>query len=244
VDPKLPRHLAVIMDGNGRWARLRGRPRVFGHRQGTEATRETVRYCSDAGIPYLTLYTFSSENWKRPRKEVDFLMNLMAEMVDREIPEMMERNVRMKVLGDLERLPEKGRRKLEEGMERTAGNTGMQLTLAISYGGRMEVVHACRQLAEAVKAGRIDVASIDEAAIAGALYLPDLPEVDLMIRTGGEQRTSNYLIWQAAYAELWFTEALWPDFGDAELAKAFEWFAGRERRFGGVLGAPAEGDDE
>lgn len=235
VEREKPRHIAVIMDGNGRWARLRGRPRFFGHRQGTESTREVVRFCADEGIPFLTLYTFSAENWKRPKKEVDFLMNLLGEMVDREIPEMMERNVRMKVLGDQSLLPKRGREKLLEAEKMTAGNTGMLLSLAISYGGRQELVHAAQELAARAIAGEFAPQEIDDALFASALYLPELPDVDLMIRTGGEYRTSNYLPWQAVYAELFFSTVLWPDFDDAEMHKALEFYATRERRFGGVL---------
>lgn len=229
-----PNHIAVIMDGNGRWAKLRNRPRAFGHRQGIESTREVVRFCADNEIPYLTLYTFSAENWKRPQKEVDFLMNLLGEMVDREIPEMMERNVRMRVLGDLTLLPATGRKKLEEAEKVTARNSGMLLTLAISYGGRQELVCAAKRLALRVAAGELDPQKIDEKLFAEALYLPELPDVDLMIRTGGEYRTSNYLPWQAVYAELFFSEKLWPDFDDEEMERALKFYATRERRFGRV----------
>lgn len=229
-----PNHIAVIMDGNGRWAKLRNRPRAFGHRQGTESTREVVRFCADNAIPYLTLYTFSAENWKRPQKEVDFLMNLLGEMVDREIPEMMERNVRMRVLGDLSLLPATGRKKLEEAEKVTARNSGMLLTLAISYGGRQELVCAAKRLALRVAAGELDPQKIDEKLFSEALYLPELPDVDLMIRTGGEYRTSNYLPWQAVYAELFFSEKLWPDFDDEEMERALQFYATRERRFGRV----------
>ena len=243
MEPALPNHIAVIMDGNGRWARLRGRPRVFGHRQGPETARETVRFFSDAGVKYLTLYTFSSENWKRPRREVDFLMNLMGEMVDREVPEMMERNVRMLVLGRKDLLPERGRRKLEEGERKTAGNTGMTLALAISYGGRQELVSAARKLAERAARGELKPEEIDEKAISESLYLPELPDVDLMIRTGGERRTSNFLPWQSVYAELYFSEKLWPDFTADEMRQALDYYAKRDRRFG-ALNDDSAGDGQ
>ena len=243
MEPALPNHIAVIRDGNGRWARLRGRPRVFGHRQGTETARETVRFFSDAGVKYLTLYTFSSENWKRPRREVDFLMNLMGEMVDREVPEMMERNVRMLVLGRKDLLPERGRRKLEEGERKTAGNTGMTLALAISYGGRQELVSAARKLAERAARGELKPEEIDEKAISESLYLPELPDVDLMIRTGGERRTSNFLPWQSVYAELYFSEKLWPDFTADEMRQALDYYAKRDRRFG-ALNDDSAGDGQ
>ena len=240
MEPVLPRHIAVIMDGNGRWARLRGKPRVFGHRQGTETARKVVRFCSDAGVGNLTLYTFSSENWKRPKREVDFLMNLVGEMVDREVPEMMERNVRMTVLGQPELLPARGRAKLREAEEKTAGNTGMRLCLAISYGGRQEIVAAAAKRAARAAAGEIRPEEVDEAAFAGSLFVPDLPDVDLMIRTGGEFRVSNFLPWQSVYAELFFSQKLWPDFGDDDMRAALEFYASRDRRFGGVNEEGAE----
>jgi len=222
------------MDGNGRWAKARGWDRTAGHRAGTDVTREIVRHCGKVGVQHLTLYTFSSENWNRPPLEVRALMSLLVEMVHREVEDLNRNNVRLRTLGDLDRLPDKTRAVLEEGIEKTAGNTGLQLHLALSYGGRLEIVEAARRLARAVRAGKHSPEEIDESLFAKCLYSPDVPDPDLLIRTGGDHRISNFLLWQAAYAELWFTDTLWPDFGGDELDRAIASFSTRDRRFGRV----------
>lgn len=229
---RLPRHIAFIMDGNGRWARKRHRPRVFGHREGTRALERVVRECGRLGIKYLTVYTFSSENWSRPVSEVRALMNLMVEMVRKKVSELHQNNVRLWAMGDLNLLPSKTRQAMEEGIEHTKGNTGLTLTLALSYGGRAEIIHACRTLARAVEQGSLAPEQIDEDRFRRHLYCPDLPDPDLLIRTGGDQRVSNYLLWQIAYTELWITDVLWPDFDSSHLQQAIEDFRRRERRFG------------
>lgn len=222
------------MDGNGRWAKSRGWDRTAGHRAGTDVAREIVRHCGRIGVQHLTLYTFSSENWSRPPLEVRALMSLLVEMVHREVDDLNRNNVRLRTLGDLERLPERTREVLEAGMEKTAANTGLQLHLALSYGGRPEIVEAARRLARGVRAGRYSPEEIDEALFARHLYSPDVPDPDLLVRTGGDHRISNFLLWQVAYAELWFTDTLWPDFGPAELDRAIASFQTRDRRFGRV----------
>lgn len=230
-----PQHIAIIMDGNGRWARKRLQPRIFGHRAGTRATKRIVEACGEIGVKYLTLYVFSSENWARPITEVDFLMDLLVEMIRQEIEDLQRNNVRLVALGNLDKLPEKTRRELEWGIEKTAANTGLQLNIAVSYGGREEIVEACRRLAAEAKAGEIDPALIDEAAFARRLYLPDVPDPELLIRTGGDLRISNFLLWQIAYTELYVTPTLWPEFGKEELLQAIADYHGRQRRFGKVV---------
>jgi undecaprenyl diphosphate synthase len=230
-----PQHIAVIMDGNGRWARKRLLPRVVGHQEGTKATKRIVRACGELGVKYLTIYVFSSENWERPLTEVDALMNLLVEMIRKEIQELMENNVRLCALGNLGRLPERTRKELEWGIEKTRTNTGLQLNLAVSYGGREEILDACRALAARVKSGDLEPADIDERAFRGQLYLPDVPDPELLIRTGGDQRISNYLLWQIAYTELYVTPTLWPDFDREGLVQAIEVYHSRQRRFGKVL---------
>ena len=228
----LPKHIAVIMDGNGRWAKSRGFDRTQGHRAGTDSARRIVRRCGELGVGHLTLYTFSSENRKRPPLEVRALMSLLIEMVNREVEDLNRNNVRLNAVGDLTQLPEKTREALENGMARTAANTGLQLHLAISYGSRAEIVEASRRLARAAMTGRINPEEIDESLFSNHLFTKGIPDPDLMIRTGGDRRISNFLMWQLAYAELWFSDVLWPDFGEAQLAEAVDWFVGRERRFG------------
>ncbi|MBR5692928.1 MAG: isoprenyl transferase [Fibrobacter sp.] len=229
------RHVAIIMDGNGRWARSRGLERFLGHRKGTQATIDAVEVGVNLKLEHMTLYVFSSENWGRPSKEVDYLMNLLIEMVVKEIPDLMEKNVKLKVIGNMERLPEKPRASLQSAIDKTAGNTGMQLNLAISYGGRLEIVDAAKSIAAQVAAGTLKIDEIDENVFARNLYLKGAPDPDLVIRTGGEFRLSNYLLWQAAYSEFYVTDTLWPDFTKEEFLKAVEFFKTRERRFGKVL---------
>ncbi len=233
LDPaRLPQHLALIMDGNGRWARKRGWERFLGHRRGAGTVRAVTTECVQLGIARLTLYAFSSENWNRPRLEVEVLMELLASFLRSELPVMLENNVRLQAIGRLERLPTAVRTALDETLAATAGCTGMDLCLALSYGGRDELVDACRLLAARAVRGELDAAAIDAATVQEALYAGH--EVDLVIRTAGEQRISNFLPWQAAYAEFVTCPALWPDFTLDDLRACLREFAGRERRFGRV----------
>ncbi|MDR1759410.1 MAG: isoprenyl transferase [Fibrobacter sp.] len=229
------KHVAIIMDGNGRWAKKRGFERFLGHRRGTESTIDAVNVGVELGLEHLTLYVFSSENWQRPGKEVNYLMNLLIEMVAQELPHLMEKNVKLVVIGNIGRLPEAPREKLEEAIRQTSANSGMQLNLAISYGGRAEIVDACKQIAAEVLAGEASVDSIDETFFSRHLYLKGAPDPDLVIRTGGEFRLSNYLLWQAAYSEFYVTDVLWPDFTPADFRRAVDFYQTRERRFGKVI---------
>jgi undecaprenyl diphosphate synthase len=228
------RHLAIIMDGNGRWAVRRGLPRVAGHRAGIEALRRVVRACPDLGIDVLTVYAFSTENWRRPPDEVSALMNLLVEFLGSETPELKAQGVCIRTIGDIGALPERSRVALAEAMAATAGETRLILNLALNYGGRHEIVRACRKLAAEVKAGRLEPDAIDEARFADALDTAGLPEPDLLIRASGEERLSNFLLWQLAYTEIWVTDTLWPDFGVAELEEALADFRRRDRRYGGL----------
>jgi len=233
LDPaRLPRQLALIMDGNGRWARQRGWERFLGHRRGASAVRAVTTECVQLGINRLTLYAFSSENWLRPRREIDVLMALLGEFLVDELPIMQEHNVRLEAIGRLDRLPAAVRTTLDATLAATAGHTGMALCLALSYGGRDELVDACRTLAARVARGELAAESIDAAALQGALYNPH--DVDLVIRTAGEQRLSNFLPWQAAYAEFVACPTLWPDFTVEDLRACLREYQGRERRFGQV----------
>ena len=233
VFEKLPRHVAIIMDGNGRWAKKHKLKVAMGHRQGTEALRSIIRESSDLGIEALSLYAFSTENWKREAQEVEALMGLILEFFSSEIDELDEKNVCIRILGDKEGLPEKQRQALYEAEERTSANTGLKLNIAINYGGRAEIVRAAQQLAQKAAAGEIRPEEITEEMIARELYTRDLPDVDLMIRTSGEMRLSNFLLYQCAYAEFMFPTVLWPDFDLAAYHEALQAFGNRERRFGG-----------
>jgi undecaprenyl diphosphate synthase len=235
LDPaRLPRHIAVIMDGNGRWAQERGKQRIQGHLQGVTSVRRTIEECCRLGIGQLTLYCFSTENWKRPAEEIDFLMALLKEYLIKERAEIMAQNIRFTVIGRRDQLADFVLAEMDENIRVSRGNTGMTLCLAINYSGRTEIVDAVRTLAERVRVGTLTPADIDEAAIAGALYTSGMPEPDLLIRTAGEMRISNFLLWQISYAELWVTEKCWPDFDEATLREALHDFARRERRFGGL----------
>ena len=229
---KMPHHVAIIMDGNGRWAKARMLPRLMGHRKGAETVRMVVDECSKLGIGYLTLFAFSAENWSRPMSEVSALMSLLKKYIHMEVPRMMRDNVRFNVIGSRSDLPEDVRAELEDAITTTAGNTGLTLTLALSYGARQEIVHAAGLLAADVAAGTVDPASVTEKDFARYLYTSGLPDPDLLIRTSGEMRISNFLLWQLAYAELYFTDINWPDFSRQELLKAIADFQSRERRFG------------
>jgi undecaprenyl diphosphate synthase len=230
----VPGHVAVIMDGNGRWATQRGFPRIAGHREGVKAARAIVRAADRLGLRYLTLYAFSTENWSRPEDEVSMLMRLLEESIYRELPELMERNVRLRVIGRPTGVPLPVRRGLDHVVRETQDNTGMTLLMAFNYGGRDELLDAFRALAGRVQAGELKPDEISEAHISGALYTEGVPDPDLLIRTSGEMRISNFLLWQIAYTELWITPTLWPDFGPLDLYRAVAEFQRRDRRFGGV----------
>lgn len=227
-----PRHLAVIMDGNGRWARLRRLPRPAGHHAGVDAVRRTVETCAREGIQVLTLFAFSSENWRRPEDEVSLLMDLLLRTLEKEAVKLHQSNVRIRLIGDRDRLGRRLRQQIARVEDLTADNNGLTLVIAASYGGQWDIARAARRLAEDVRHGLLAPEQIDEKLLADRVSLADLPMPDLLIRTGGERRISNFLLWQLAYAELYFTEVLWPEFGEAELMSALEWYAGRERRFG------------
>jgi undecaprenyl diphosphate synthase len=230
----IPRHVAIIMDGNGRWARERLMPRPFGHRSGMKAVREVVEGAIQLGVEYLSLFAFSQENWQRPRAEVSALMSLLEEYIAREVEEMVERGVRVRVLGELDRLTPAAAAAVERVIEQTRHNDRLTLNLFISYGSRAELVRAARLLAEDVVAGRLAPEDIDDEALSARLYTADCPDPDLLIRTSGEQRISNFLLWQLAYAEIFISRVLWPDFGRAELYAAVLDYQNRERRFGRV----------
>ena len=239
--PRIPRHLAVIMDGNGRWAERRRRPRAIGHRAGARAVNVCIDFCLDAGISALTLFAFSSENWGRPEDEVGALMKLFLNALEREVDELDRRGVRVRFIGERERFNEAIRARMEAAETQTAGNSRLHLIIAASYGGRWDITNAARSLAADVAAGRLRAEDIDEAAIAARVALADLPAPDLFIRTGGDTRVSNFLLWQLAYTELWFTETLWPDMDAATLQRALDDYAARERRFG-LTGAQINSD--
>jgi len=229
---RVPRHVAIIMDGNGRWAATKGRQRIEGHREGIESVREVIRACRDYGVEILTLYAFSIENWNRPRGEVNGLMQLLEEYLESEIEEVVEQGARVRSIGRLDRLPPSTRAAVKRAVQRTADNGGMQLVFALSYGGRSEIVDAARRIARDAEEGKLDPEALDEKAFAGYLYAPDLPDPDLLIRTGAEQRISNFLLWQIAYTELHLTERMWPDFRRADFEAAMLDYQQRERRFG------------
>ncbi|RMG29209.1 MAG: isoprenyl transferase [Gammaproteobacteria bacterium] len=232
IRSSLPAHVAIIMDGNGRWARRRGLPRPAGHREGVKAVRRIVECCRAEGIQVLTLFAFSSENWRRPKTEVRLLLELFAATLQREVDALHRNGVQIRFIGERTAFPERLVRMMASAEATTAENDGLVLVIAVNYGGRWDLVQAMRHLAVEVAAGRVDPGEIDEARIAGHLSLADLPEPDLFIRTGGEQRISNFLLWQLAYTELYFTDVLWPDFDADCFREALAWFAGRQRRFG------------
>jgi undecaprenyl diphosphate synthase len=231
---RLPAHVAIIMDGNGRWARQRGLPRVEGHARGVHSVRATVEECCRLGVGQLTLYCLSSENWKRPQAELDFLMALLEQYLVQERAEILEQNIRFCTIGRRSELPPPVLKEIDENVRLSRDNTGMRLCLAINYGARTEILDAVRSLAQQVRDGALSPGQIDEGAISDALYTAGMPDPDLLVRTAGEMRVSNFLLWQISYAELWVTEKCWPDFDRATLHQALHDYARRERRFGGL----------
>ncbi len=228
----IPKHTAIIMDGNGRWAEQKGMPRIFGHQNGVTAVRKIVEAASKFDIKYLTLFTFSVENWDRPTSEVDTLMGLLVQTLKDEFEDMFKNNIKLNAIGDLDSLPNEVREELYTIIESTKENTGMTLTLALSYGGKQEIFKAVKEISEKVKNDIICLDNFDDSVINDHLYTSDLPDVDLLIRTSGEKRISNFLLWQIAYAELYFTDVYWPDFTEEDLEKAIVEYQNRERRFG------------
>jgi undecaprenyl diphosphate synthase len=232
IDSRVPRHIAIVMDGNGRWAKQRRRPRSFGHRAGQKSVRSSIEFCLKSGIQALTLFAFSSENWQRPPAEVSALMELFLKALDREVAELHKNGVRIRFIGELNAFAKPLRDRMLAAMQKTAANEKLALNVAVNYGGRWDIANAAREAARAVAAGKLDAEAIDEKSLAPYFQISDLPQVDLFIRTSGEQRISNFLLWQLAYAELYFCDTLWPDFDQASLQLAVDSFAGRDRRFG------------
>jgi undecaprenyl diphosphate synthase len=231
---RLPRHIAIIMDGNGRWAKEKGEDRLFGHYQGVESVKDVVEGAAELGIEYLTLYAFSTENWDRPADEVSGLMELLVTTIRKEVSTLNKNNIRLHVIGDLDMLPEHARNELQEGLEMTAANTGLNLVMALSYSGRWDLLEAVRSIAKAVKSGELDADLIDEQTLQNNLSTHAFPDPELMIRTSGEYRISNFLLYQLAYAELYFTDVCWPDFRKKNLYEALLDYQQRERRFGKI----------
>ncbi len=231
---RIPTHVAIIMDGNGRWARLRNKPRTFGHEAGVRAVKEVVRAAAEIGIKYLTLYTFSVENWKRPRSEVSALMSLLSRATRNELDELIKNDVKLRTIGRINGLPQSRQKVLQEAVEKTRNNQGLVLTLALNYGGRSEILDAVKAIANSVRAGIIDIPDIDDELFSDFLYTAALPDPDLLIRTSGEMRISNFLLWQTSYTELYIIDTLWPDFGRQELFEAVASYQKRERRFGKI----------
>jgi undecaprenyl diphosphate synthase len=229
---RVPRHIAIVMDGNGRWAKQRRRPRSFGHRAGQKTVRSSIEFCLKNGVEALTLFAFSSENWQRPPAEVSALMELFLKALDREVAELHGNGVRIRFIGELSAFAKPLRERMLAAMQKTSANEKLALNVAVNYGGRWDIANAARQAAREVAAGKLDADAIDEKTLAPYFQISDLPPVDLFIRTSGEQRISNFLLWQLAYAELYFCDTLWPDFDQSSLSKAVDSFAGRERRFG------------
>ena len=233
-DEKRPKHIAIIMDGNGRWAQQQSLPRVRGHQQGAEQVRIVTETCSQVGVQQLTLYCLSSENWKRPQDELDFLMFLLTQYMIDERQTMVDNNIRLKIIGSRDRIPADVQKEMDKSLELTANNTGCCLCLAINYGGRAEIVDAVKQISDKVKSGEVETEAIDEAMVADHLYTAGMNDPDLLIRTAGEMRISNYLLWQISYSEMWITQKCWPEFGEEDLLQAIRDFSKRKRRFGGL----------
>ena len=226
---KIPKHVAIIMDGNGRWAKRRGLPRIFGHRKGAEAVEKSIDFAHKVGIEWLTVFAFSTENWERPKEEVNAIMSLLVEYINKKIPELLERSIRLRFLGRIKELPEEIRKSIKKGEEITKNCTGMNLIVALNYSGRAEIIDAVKKIISQ------DVKHIDENTFPEYLYIPEMPDPDLLIRTSGEKRISNFLLWELAYTELYFTEVLWPDFDEEEFKNALLDYQSRERRFGKIL---------
>ena len=237
---KLPRHLAIIMDGNGRWAQSRGRPRSFGHIKGTRVAKKIITECADLGIKHLTLYAFSSENWFRPQAEVSLLMSILKRYLKKETENLIKKNIRFHVIGDLTHIPSDVLESIENSIERTSGCTGLQLTFALGYGSRQEITNAIQKIAQLAVDQKISIADIDESMVSEYLSTYPTPDPDLIIRTSGEKRLSNFLMWQASYSEFYFTDVLWPDFQATDLMQALVSFSKRERRFGKVHASDEE----
>ncbi|MBQ5625818.1 MAG: isoprenyl transferase [Paludibacteraceae bacterium] len=229
---RIPRHVAIIMDGNGRWAKRQGMARMFGHRQGVETVHRITEVAAELGIAYLTLYAFSTENWNRPKEEVDALMSLLVDTIAKETPTLMKNNIQLLTIGDLGRLPENAQKKFRACMAETSGNTGLRLVIALSYSSRWEIIQAVRNIAHDVQQGKILVEDINEEVISASMTTSQMPDPDLLIRTSGELRISNFLLWQLAYTELYFTDCLWPEFTEEEFYRAIIDYQHRERRFG------------
>ena len=229
---KLPKHIAIIMDGNGRWAKGKGQPRVLGHRAGVKTVRRITEACAKVGVKYLTLYAFSTENWNRPAFEVNALMRLLVETLNKEVKILNKNNIQLQTIGDLSALPKRSKAAMEKAIKATASNDRMRLTLALNYSGRWEIMEAAKTLAQKVEEGKMSSDDINEAVFSGALTTYDMPDPELLIRTSGETRLSNYLLWQLAYSEFYFTPLLWPDFMENDLYEAIYTFQNRERRFG------------
>jgi undecaprenyl diphosphate synthase len=229
---RLPRHIAIIMDGNGRWAKKQGLARMFGHRQGVETVHNITVAATKLGVEYLTLYTFSTENWNRPKEEVDALMTLLVDTIAKETPTLMDNNVRLQTIGDINRLPESAKKKFLACIEQTSRNTGLTMVLALSYSSRWEITEAMRKAVEAAQAGQVRPEDVNEQLVSSLMTTAQIPDPDLLIRTSGEYRISNFLLWQLAYSELYFTDCLWPEFTDEEFYKAIVDYQKRERRFG------------
>ncbi|MCY6958264.1 isoprenyl transferase [Clostridium brassicae] len=230
----IPKHIAIIMDGNGRWAKEKKLPRTFGHKAGVETIRDIVKECSRIGVKYLTLYAFSTENWKRPSEEVNTLMNLLVEYLKKEVNELNKENVVVNNIGDTSKLPKICQLELNNAFELTKNNSGLVLNLALNYGGRNEIIYSIKEIAQKIKEGKLDVEDIEESTINQHLYTANMPDPDIIIRTAGEQRLSNFLLWQCAYSEFWYTDVKWPDFKKQDLQKAIYDYQNRDRRYGGI----------
>jgi undecaprenyl diphosphate synthase len=228
----LPEHIAIIMDGNGRWARQRGLPRVAGHRKGVETVRAVIQACAKKTVPWLTVFAFSSENWRRPKKEVELLMDLFIQALDKEIQELHRNNIRFQIIGDINPLSQSIKNRVAKSEALTKDNSGLTLSVALNYGGRWDIAEASRKVAADVLRGKREISTVDEDTLSGYLSTDGMPDPDLFIRTGGEKRISNFLLWQLAYTELYFTDIYWPDFNESEFEQALDWFAQRQRRYG------------
>lgn len=231
----IPKHIAIIMDGNGRWAKSKNLPRIAGHRKGAEVVKSIVQCCDDLGVKFLTLYTFSTENWKRPEKEINFLMGLLSWFLDKEIRNLKKNNARFLTIGNIEKLPSKAQEVIAKAKEQTKNNTGLNLVLALNYGARVEILRAVKSICCDLREKRLAEDELNEEKFSSYLYTAGIPDPELLIRTSGEMRLSNFLLWQLSYSELYITEKLWPDFNDAELKKAIKNFQQRKRRFGGIV---------